>query len=804
VTRVFLINSWRKRWRALVVLAVMIGLTGAIVFAAIAGARRSASALDRFHDAGRTLDVLIAADVLTPEPPALLELLDGPLVESTNDLAFLFVDVDSVGVIFAPTSRRGTDIEQGVLLKGRRANPDEPDEVALAESTAKNQGLGVGDVFEAGSLSQEQADLLFSTGEEPTSLDGPLLQLRVVGIVRTGFDLNGFGKGTAATLTTPAFWEKYGGQIGIGSRSHMLRLVDAPGALDQFLAGVNAAYSGEHLPSINVGQGEGTVADSISVVTAALVAMSLVIGGAGLLWVAAATSRHQRLASSDIDVLRMLGTTTRERRILFLGCVAPALVAGLVLAPLLAVAMSPLFPVGVARFVDPDPGLHADMLTLLAGTGALAVVLAVVATIAAARSVARGHASAQGLRVPRLVDRAARTLRPAPGTGVRFALSAPGRSTAPVRPALVGALVGVVGLVAVAVIGASLQRLVDTPARWGTTWDVAVNGAGFAIEETAQFGDGVVQVDHRLLLDDPGIESATVALYDEQLKVDGAEAISMTFEPVKGDIGPTVIEGRAPISDDEIALGRDTLHEAGAAVGDTVAVTSRSQVTEQFRVVGVIVFPTIGEPTALATGATLTRGGGDRLLLGTGSDDVGTPYVLLRWTAGTTNDEALDSRGITARAAAFDNGIVPPTQAPEVEGLVDVQQFPLMAGAALAVLGLIATTHALIVTVRRRRLELGVLSALGFAPAQRRAVIVGQATTIAVIALAVGVPAGVLVGRVVWSAMASSMGVATDASFPLAVLAGGAIAFVLALNVIAAFPARSASRLRVAAALRSE
>jgi ABC-type antimicrobial peptide transport system permease subunit len=117
---------------------------------------------------------------------------------------------------------------------------------------------------------------------------------------------------------------------------------------------------------------------------------------------------------------------------------------------------------------------------------------------------------------------------------------------------------------------------------------------------------------------------------------------------------------------------------------------------------------------------------------------------------------------------------------------------------------MIATSHALIVTVRRRRVELGVLSALGFAPAQRRTVILGQATTITLIALAVGLPMGALVGRLVWSAIASSIGVAADASFPIALLALGAIGFVIVLNAIASFPARGAARLRVAEALRSE
>jgi hypothetical protein len=402
-------------------------------------------------------------------------------------------------------------------------------------------------------------------------------------------------------------------------------------------------------------------------------------------------------------------------------------------------------------------------------------------------------------RVPRLVDRATRSLRPAPGTGVRFALSAPPRSSAPIRPALVGAIVGVVGLVAVGVVGASLNRLVNVPARWGTTWDVAIDAGVFGADPSPD-----AKPDRDALLADPDIEAAAIVLYDEQITINGVEAISMTMDSVKGGLAPTVIEGRAPSADNEIALGRDTMREVGVALGTTVTVTSRSQVSEEFRIVGVIAFPTIGEPTAVAIGASLTAQGGDRLLLGSGSNDVGTPYVVLRWAAGVDSDEALSRRGLGTNEGLAGARVIAPTAPPEVRGLVDVQQFPLLAGAALAVLGMIATSHALIVTVRRRRVELGVLSALGFAPAQRRAVILGQATTITVIALAIGLPLGALVGRVVWSAMASSMGVAADASFPLALLALGAIGFVIVLNTIASFPARAAARLRVAEALHSE
>jgi ABC-type antimicrobial peptide transport system permease subunit len=93
---------------------------------------------------------------------------------------------------------------------------------------------------------------------------------------------------------------------------------------------------------------------------------------------------------------------------------------------------------------------------------------------------------------------------------------------------------------------------------------------------------------------------------------------------------------------------------------------------------------------------------------------------------------------------------------------------------------------------------------MGFTPAQRRVVITAQGTTIAVIALVVGVPLGAVLGRVVWSAVARSIGLATDAAFPLVLFAIGALGFVVTLNVIAMFPAHTARRLRAATALRSE
>ncbi len=102
-----------------------------------------------------------------------------------------------------------------MILEGRRADPDAPDEVVVPSESAVALGVDVGDVIESATFTPNQVAQLFETGDVTSPPAGPALRLRVVGIVRNGFDLAG-RTGTPLTMPTPAFWEEYGGEIGIG------------------------------------------------------------------------------------------------------------------------------------------------------------------------------------------------------------------------------------------------------------------------------------------------------------------------------------------------------------------------------------------------------------------------------------------------------------------------------------------------------------------------------------------------------------------------------------------------------------
>ena len=129
---------------------------------------------------------------------------------------------------------------------------------------------------------------------------------------------------------------------------------------------------------------------------------------------------------------------------------------------------------------------------------------------------------------------------------------------------------------------------------------------------------------------------------------------------------------------------------------------------------------------------------------------------------------------------------------------------PLALSVFLAVLAVGAVGHALSIAVRRRGHELAVLRALGLTRRQSRLVIGTQASLLAVIGLAFGIPLGLALGRTLWHAAANMTPLAYQP--PLALLALLLIAplALVAAYLLAAWPARRAARLRTAQILRAE
>ena len=153
------------------------------------------------------------------------------------------------------------------------------------------------------------------------------------------------------------------------------------------------------------------------------------------------------------------------------------------LAVAVAVATSPLAPVGPVRRYDPDRGISTDGLVLGTGAAVLLVALLGLLAMVALRSV-RARTRGAGAGSSAVARAAAAMGLPAaavvgtrnvlePGSGVR---------AVPVRSALLGSIAAVTAVVTAVVFNASLAGLTSHPARYGWNWDLVIQ---------AEAGDGV-------------------------------------------------------------------------------------------------------------------------------------------------------------------------------------------------------------------------------------------------------------------------------------------------------------------------
>ena len=113
-------------------------------------------------------------------------------------------------------------------------------------------------------------------------------------------------------------------------------------------------------------------------------------------------------------------------------------------------------------------------------------------------------------------------------------------------------------------------------------------------------------------------------------------------------------------------------------------------------------------------------------------------------------------------------------------------------------------THALLVCVRRQRRELAVYKSLGFTRRQVIGAVTTEATLLAPVGLAIGIPLGLIAARWGWRAIADGLGLAAEASIPIGIVAGSVLGVLLVANLAAAVPGWRASRIPAAEALRTE
>jgi len=139
-----------------------------------------------------------------------------------------------------------------------------------------------------------------------------------------------------------------------------------------------------------------------------------------------------------------------------------------------------------------------------------------------------------------------------------------------------------------------------------------------------------------------------------------------------------------------------------------------------------------------------------------------------------------------------------------VVSLASIAGLPVALAGLLALIAAATLAHTLASSTRRRRRDLAILKSLGFGRWQLRQAVAWQATTIAGIALLIGLPAGIAGGRWAWRVFAIQLGVLPEPAVPLTTILIAIPAALVLANLTAAGPGRAAARTQSAAILRTE
>jgi ABC-type lipoprotein release transport system permease subunit len=766
----------RAHWRAWLSLAAVVGLLAGAAIATAAGARRTGSVVERAAGVQEPHHVYIVpaftnnGDLLDYDEirrfPEVVESFRIPLPAGA-------VDGEPTGMVVAPE----------VMLDGRHQHvvagrpPQEAFEAAVNFVGRDQRGWRPGTRLTV-TFRPPDAD-----PDEAAPADGPRFTFRVTGVLATLGDLGGSAESTV--LLTPAFW-----------RAHR----DSIGAFELDTFGLRrgvADYPAFHVHMRELTGGQPVFYQATDVVIEQVRrSFQLLTTGlwllAGFLAIAAALILTQLLLrasateSADHAALRAVGLTPRGLFVLAMARLALVVVAGAAVAAALAFAVSPLFPFGRPRLVEPNPGAGFDAVAIGAGA-VLTVLLPLVAcAIPLWRASARvGRPDAVGRRST-AAGALARVLPRRPAIGAHLALGpAGGRVPVPVRSSVATTTLGVVTLVAAIVVSASLQHLLATPRLYGWNWDVIVSLDGgedvdaarlAALPQVASFSTGVTG------------DGGSVILGDQQ--------VAFTAIGPAGGVVPPVLHGRLPRAANEIALGERTRRHAGLHIGDRLTTRlSGGGVDASFRVVGTVVLPFTNDETALGEGAYAVHAGIRRF-----DSEIPRDAALVRFQPGTPL-----AAGVAAMQRAFPEAEVREARRPGT--LLDfgrVERFPLAVALTVGLLAAATVAHVLVTAVRGRRRDLAVLRTLGLGRRDVRAAVAWQATILVGLALVVGVPVGIAAGRVLWIACATAYGFLASPVVPGAQLALVVAVAVVLANLIAALPGRIAARTSPAGVLRIE
>lgn len=763
-------SQYRRRWAALVTLAVLIALGGGVTVAAAAAARRTDTAFDRMLEQAHEPELWVSSlgeEGFGDLDPVLLDrVMNIEGVTGLWALAFVAVAPAEYPNFFAIAviDERG-DAPRLTGIEGpSRINIDEvaADEVLLNESMRDQLGKGVGDTVELQSATTEQYVASLAGDEGLGQPLGPTFTARIVGVGRSPEDVS--DAPDPFLLLSPDFYERY--QDTIWNCRCTVAVNAEPPAVDHVAAELAKIYPGAIVePTEDLAV---RVDDTIALQRRAWWSIAFAAALAAVIALALASIRFVRVMVVEDGTHRALGMTSADRRLGRFLVLAPAAVGGALGTAAIAYALSPLAPVGIAGRAEPDPGLRWDAAAIGSGVGAVLVASLLVAALA----------SVVVRRRTGRIERTSGLGGPVGTLGTRLAFG-PGRGV------LGGVLVGAAGLVGAFTVDRSIDHVLSTPALYGADFDASVFAAELADR----------QVVAAALASDTDI-AAVAFVWAERLGDDGTPPQAVgpggtayvephALENTKGAVVVQTIEGRGPLRADEVAPGRVVLDALDAGIGDRITVTGTG-VPQQMTIVGVAIDPGVD---SAGTGFMVTYDGLATLV------EPAISGTVVQFAAGA------DPAAVIERHA--DLALAPVEPPSEVGNIGELGGLPGRVGQLFALLGIAALLNAVTLVGAQGRRTVAIYRALGFTSAQVIGAHLWLAAIASVLGGATGGLAGFLAGRTIARELIGNVGAIAETVVPAEVWMVGA--GVLAVGaVVGAVTGVLALRNRAGAALRTE
>ncbi|MGI9624339.1 MAG: FtsX-like permease family protein [Acidimicrobiales bacterium] len=734
-----------RRW---IILGLIIGVGVTAGATSLVAARSTATAFDRIRELAQMEAVSVSHNRHPDVAEAELGKIEG--VDALYHRVGLVYEVAGTppGAIQASLAIWDGDEYPGglIVLDGRLPDPSSPTEVMISQGAVERTGLGVGDQLDLTHIGLGDV----AAGEEMfvfTPETG--LVVGVVALPRELFDDEAARFGSivhsparARQQVETAFWSETG------------VVVDDPKAIAEVERRVRQL-------GWDLNQ-DATVDKAVAHDSARPLVVVLYVL-AGLVFVATALVGSQALLrvldsyTTDVRTLEAVGLQRRDFALLD-GATGlfVALVAALV-AALGTIVGSLVGSLGWAADVDPRTGIHVDWPVLI-GVVLGIVAVAMVVSVTAGLNRTSDRTRSRPATVPTWV----------PGRAVPQATAA--FMAGDDRRRLVGGVllggVGVSVLIAVAVFLSSLQGLVDEPARYGHHGDLVVRD---------QYGDIEPAELNRRFGGDPAVLEVT-GFGQTSFLVNGSAAVpGVTVFNVKGEPSVSLSRGRLPLQSGEALLGGATMEQLGVELGDSISIQRVPGPDDQFEsdfvpsaVDVVVVGSVVIAPISMGPGpqaARLDEGiWVNATVLRDGGDHPDAPeWAILRL------DEA-DPASLASAHPPGDPGDLlaqwpasiewfegaEPTEVSQAESAI-----PLLLGTAfvsvLAVAVLIAQGR--LSHIRQNRAAYGLLDAVGFTRRQVASTVAWQAVIVSVATLLIGLPLGLVGGRLWWSSFSDQLGV---------------------------------------------